>query len=208
MMILSSGGSSADSVRGRKLGISASLTKPILPAELLEAICNTLGKQKPHPASPSEAPHKEPAGPRSALRILLAEDNEVNQEVSGRMLEKMGHDVKVVENGREVLAILESDQFDVVIMDIEMPEMDGFAATRAIREKEKLSGKHQKILAMTAHAMSGDKQRCLDGGMDAYIAKPIRPAKLFETLEGLFEDTCHDGANPDLAAGTPTETRR
>jgi len=84
----------------------------------------------------------------------------------------------------------------VIIMDVEMPEMDGFAATRAIRDKEKLSGKHQKIMAMTAHAMSGDKERCLAGGMDAYIAKPIRPAELLEALEGLYEDAGLEGDHP------------
>jgi signal transduction histidine kinase/DNA-binding response OmpR family regulator len=188
MMILSSGCSSADAVRSRKLGISAILSKPILNTELLDAICSTLGKPRLHQTIRPAVLDKQAAGGPASLRILLAEDNRVNQVVATRMLEKMHHHVTLAETGSQVLKLLESQDFDVVMMDIEMPEMDGFTTTRVIREKEESSGKHQYVVAMTAHAMSGDKERCLHGGMDAYISKPIRSVDLLEIFDGLIKE--------------------
>lgn len=188
MMILSSGCSSADAVRSRKLGISATLSKPILQTELLDAICSTLGKTKVQQTTRPAVSHKQPADGPVRLRILLAEDNRVNQVVATRMLEKMGHHVTLAETGRHVLKLLESKEFDVIMMDIEMPEMDGFTTTRAIRAKEGFTGEHQYIVAMTAHAMTGDKERFLHGGMDAYISKPIRSVELLEIFGGLVND--------------------
>lgn len=187
MIVLSSACTSTDAARSRKLGISATLNKPILQSELLETICRTLGKQKAQPASRSALRYEQSVSTRTPLRILLAEDNRVNQVVATRMLEKMGHRVMLAGNGREVLAMLGSNQFDVVMMDIEMPEMDGFTTARTIREQERVSGRHQYIVAMTAHAMSGDRERCLAGGMDGYISKPIRQAELFEVFEVMFK---------------------
>jgi|SRR5215469_11414254 len=116
------------------------------------------------------------------LRILVAEDNLVNQRLIVRLLEKRGHRVVVAGNGQEVLAGLEKERFDLILMDVQMPEMDGFEATAAIRRKERNTGKHQVIVALTAHAMKGDHEKCLAEGMDGYLSKPIRPQELDEVL--------------------------
>ncbi len=125
------------------------------------------------PAPESEGVSSAPQ-PCPSLRILLAEDNPTNQKMAARMLEKCGHRVSVVSTGREVLETLERDSFDLILMDVQMPEMDGLEATRLIRERERLKGGHIPIVAMTAHAMKGDRERCLEAGMDGYVAKPIR----------------------------------
>jgi CheY-like chemotaxis protein len=127
------------------------------------------------------------------LRILLAEDNEINQKVATCLLENRGHSVKVAENGLVALSCLEAEHFDLVVMDVQMPEMSGFDATAAIREKESKTGTHIPIVAMTAHAMKGDRERCLAAGMDAYIPKPIQPAELFRTIESLISPDSHPG---------------
>jgi two-component system, sensor histidine kinase and response regulator len=117
------------------------------------------------------------------LQILLAEDNQVNQKVAARMLQKRGHQVMVVSNGKEALAALAVHSFDLVLMDVQMPEMDGLEATMAIRQKEKLSGLYQPIIAMTALAMKGDRERCLAAGMDGYISKPIHAEEFDAALQ-------------------------
>src|SRR5206468_1453924 len=117
------------------------------------------------------------------LRILLAEDNEVNQRLAGRVLEKHGHSVIIVGDGRDALKALDREKFDVVLMDVQMPNMSGLEATAAIRLVEKMIGTHVPIIAMTAHAMAGDRQRCLESGMDDYLAKPLDPKTLFEAIE-------------------------
>lgn len=117
------------------------------------------------------------------LRVLLAEDNEINQQVAIEFLQMRGHDVRVAANGIQALAALAAERFDVVLMDVQMPQMDGFKATAAIREKEKTTGDHMPIIAMTGYAMKGDRQRCLDAGMDAYVCKPIRSQELYEIIE-------------------------
>jgi CheY-like chemotaxis protein len=124
------------------------------------------------------------------LRILLTEDNAVNQKLALRLLEKRGHQVSVAGNGKESLAALEKDSYDVVLMDVQMPEMDGFEATAAIRAKEKRTGSHVPIIAMTAHAMKGDRERCLEAGMDEYVSKPLQPRELFDTIERLAASAC------------------
>src|SRR2546428_12736082 len=118
-----------------------------------------------------------------SVRVLLAEDNEINQQVAVEFLQMRGHQVRIANNGKEVLQALATDRFDIILMDVQMPQMDGFQATAAIREKEKTTGNHIPIVAMTGYAMKGDRQRCLDGGMDAYICKPIRSQELFEIVE-------------------------
>jgi CheY-like chemotaxis protein len=188
LMILTSGGSSGDVVRSRALDISAFLTKPILRAELLDAILTSLGTRNEKAASPT-AKAGSTNGAGEALHILLAEDNRVNQALAVRLIQKQGHRVSVAGNGFEALAMLEKHRFDAVLMDIEMPEMDGFAATSAIRAKEAVTGKHLTIIAMTAHAMSGDKERCLAKGMDAYISKPLDANKLYEIIAALVHET-------------------
>ncbi len=134
-------------------------------------------------AAPRSHPaHASPAGIRS-LRILLAEDNPVNRTLAQRLLTKRGHAVVVAHNGREVLSALESERFHLVLMDVRMPGMDGLEAARAIRTRERATGLHIPIVAMTAQAMKGDRERCLEAGMDAYISKPIRQEELFRAIE-------------------------
>jgi CheY-like chemotaxis protein len=116
------------------------------------------------------------------LRILLAEDNLVNQRLMTRLLEKRGHRVVLAADGHKALAALETHSYDLVLMDIQMPEMNGMEATARIREKEKITGGHQPIVALTAHAMKGDQELCLAGGMDGYLAKPIRAEELDQIL--------------------------
>ena len=144
---------------------------------------------------------------RRTLRLLLAEDNPVNQRLAVRLLEKQGHQVVVAGNGREALAALDGQPFDVVLMDVQMPEMDGFEATAAIRAREPAPAPHIPIIAMTAHAMKGDRERCLEAGMDGYVSKPIRPQELFEVLEGLV--TADDRPSPPRrTAGGPARRLR
>jgi len=118
-----------------------------------------------------------------SLRVLVAEDNAVNQKLVARLLEKRGHFVKIVENGREALESLEQESYDLILMDVQMPEMDGFEATGELRRLEKQSGRHTPVIALTAHAMKGDRERCLAAGMDGYLSKPIRAPELDELLE-------------------------
>ena len=124
----------------------------------------------------------------ASRRILLAEDNQVNQILAVRLLERRGHRVVVAQNGREAVEILEKDQFDLILMDVQMPEMDGFEATAAIRRKEEQTGRRTRILAMTARAMKGDEEKCLASGMDGYIAKPIHAEELYRLLEQTIAD--------------------
>jgi two-component system, sensor histidine kinase and response regulator len=122
---------------------------------------------------------------RAGGQILLVEDNSVNQLVAKRLLEKRGHTVVVANNGREALAFLEAASFNgfaCVLMDVQMPEMDGFECTAVIRERERSTGRHLPIIAMTAHTMTGDAARCLAAGMDAYVSKPIQPDALFDVI--------------------------
>ena len=164
------------------LGISTTLTRPIRRRELRAAILQTLGR-KPAAEGRQEkrCPVSRSSGPR--LRLLVAEDNYVNQQLARRVLEKRGHTVFGAANGRQALAILAAEPIDVVLMDVHMPEMDGFEATRLIRENEKTTGRHQVIIAVTACAIKGDEEKCLAAGMDAYVSKPIRIEELLAALE-------------------------
>jgi signal transduction histidine kinase/ActR/RegA family two-component response regulator len=126
-----------------------------------------------------------PSGQDRAVRVLLAEDNLVNQKLFVRLIEKLGHQVSVAANGRQALTMHAAGRFDVVLMDVQMPEMDGIEATREIRRREQGSGAHTPILGLTAHAMKGDKERCLDAGMDSYLAKPVRVDELAGAIASL-----------------------
>ncbi|HJT76418.1 MAG TPA: response regulator, partial [Gemmataceae bacterium] len=137
-------------------------------------------------AVPETAPAAPAAAPRHSLRVLLAEDNAINQTLAVRLLEKQGHHVVVAGNGREALAALGREAFDVVLMDVQMPEMDGLEATAAIRRGEEGTGRRVPIVALTAHAMKGDRERCLAAGMDGYLAKPVRPEELTRALNELI----------------------
>ncbi|MGD0201345.1 MAG: response regulator [Bryobacteraceae bacterium] len=180
ILMLSSSDRSGSAARCRERGIKTYLTKPIKPAELKQAICRVLGKVREEPAA--GRPAAEDGRAAAALRILVAEDNAVNQRLAVAMLERMGHHVTVADNGAEALDRWRQGGFDVIFMDVQMPGMDGFEATRRIRQEEGASGAHTPILAMTAHAMSGDRQRCLDAGMDDYVSKPVSRRILAEAL--------------------------
>ncbi|HXN24639.1 MAG TPA: response regulator [Candidatus Dormibacteraeota bacterium] len=182
IMMLSSAGQRGDAKRCRELGIAAYLTKPVRQGELLDAVLTALGTRPIKETPPALVTRHSIRENSHHLRILLVEDNAVNQMLATRLLEKRGHAVTAAGNGNEALVALEKDSFDLVLMDVQMPDMDGFEATAAIREKEKSSGNHLTVIAMTAHAMVGDKERCLEAGMDDYIAKPIRPEELNELL--------------------------
>jgi two-component system sensor histidine kinase/response regulator len=183
VIMLTSGGFRGDAARCRELGIQAYLTKPIKRSDLLEAIIAVLGSQTGVEASPLLVTVHSLRESRGRLRILLVEDNRVNQVLAVRLLEKRGHEVAVAGNGEEALEALDKQEFDLVLMDVQMPEMDGLQATVAIRKSEMKSGRHIPIIAMTAHAMAGDKERCLKAGMDDYITKPIRPEQLGDVLK-------------------------
>jgi CheY-like chemotaxis protein len=184
IMMLTSDRQLGDVSRCRELGISISLVKPIMHSELLEAVLLALDGRVPS-GSGKQAPPEPPRTDDRRWHVLLAEDNVVNQKVALSILQKRGHTAVVASNGREVLEILEKcnyEGFDAVLMDIQMPEMDGFEATAAIRARGKAHGTHIPIIAMTAHAMMGDCERCLDAGMDGYVSKPIQVADLMTEL--------------------------
>lgn len=183
VIMLNSADAYGDAVPWQKLGVSAFITKPIKQNELLEAAMKVLGKtpeQKEPDVQPPQ-PQTQEFSPR--FRILVAEDNIVNQKVVCYMLEKQGHQVASAHNGEEVLEALEKDIFDLILMDVQMPRMDGFEATAAIREKERKTGSHIPIIALTAHAMKGDREKCLEAGMDDYISKPIKPEDLLGSIK-------------------------
>ncbi|MGA2597223.1 MAG: response regulator [Bryobacteraceae bacterium] len=193
VLMLTSGEHRGDLARSQELGIAAYLTKPVRREELRHAISSAIlagnqdgGRAKAkEPARPKPAPVNSAAasnGGGSSLRILLAEDNKINQLVACGILKQAGHIVEVANNGAEVEPLLAARPFDVVLMDIQMPLMDGFEATAAIREKEKLTGAHLPIIAMTAHALAGYKEKCLAAGMDGYVTKPVRQDLLLKAL--------------------------
>jgi two-component system sensor histidine kinase/response regulator len=185
IMMLTSAGHRGDAARCKQLGVAAYLLKPIRQSELREAITRVLGAREEKGAIPLITRYslQDARKPSDSLRILLAEDNLVNQRLATRLLEKRGHSVVVAGNGREAVAAHEKESFDLILMDVQMPEMDGLEATSAIREKENSSGKHLPIVALTAHAMKGDRERCMEAGMDEYLTKPIRPQELDEILK-------------------------
>jgi CheY-like chemotaxis protein len=186
IIMLTSASQLSDQARCRELGLVAHLTKPVNNIELRQLIFAVLGRNvEAHPpAAPVQAnpPSERPAG--ASRKILLAEDNPVNQVVAARLLEKRGHQVTVAANGFEVMAAVERESFDLILMDIQMPEMDGYEATALIRRAEAGTGRHIPIFAMTAHAMKGDAEQCLVAGMDGHLSKPIRPADLYATVDG------------------------
>lgn len=185
IMMLTSSGHRGDAARCEQLGVAAYLLKPIRQTELREAVARVLGARESEGAIPliTRFSLQVAREPGSSLRVLLAEDNLVNQRLAVRLLEKRGHQVVVAATGLEALKALEKESFDLVLMDVQMPEMDGLEATTAIRKKEKGTGMRQPIVALTAHAMKGDREKCLAGGMDGYLTKPIRPQELDQLLE-------------------------
>ncbi len=185
VMILSSGGLPGDGGRCRELGVSAYLMKPVQQSELLNATLTALAKPGEDTGGVELVTRhslREEHGARPSVRVLLAEDNAVNRQLAVRLLEKYGYSVVVATNGREALEALEKHPVDAVLMDVQMPEMDGFEATTAIREREKSTGAHLRIIAMTAHAMKGDRERCLAAGMDDYVSKPVQTRELLAAI--------------------------
>jgi signal transduction histidine kinase/CheY-like chemotaxis protein len=198
VLMLTSGERPGDLDRARRAGVSSYLLKPVRREELWDAIARALGKQiasGKDTASIRTLPHSPRATPVCMSRILVAEDNLVNQRLVQRMLEKEGHDVVVVGNGLEVLNALKADAlkdsaFDLILMDVQMPAMDGLEATRAIRESERGTSRHIPIIALTAHAMKGDQDRCREAGMDAYLSKPIHSTDLLDMVQTYGKREC------------------
>jgi CheY-like chemotaxis protein len=198
IMMLTSGGQRGDAARCGELGIAGYLVKPVRQNELREAILRVLGGKEQSAVLTRRA--MEYGSPAKKLRILLAEDNPVNQKLAIRMVEKRGHHVVLAGNGKEALMALEKGSFDLVLMDVQMPDMDGLVATRLWRAREQVSGRHQPIVAMTALVMPGDRERCLGAGMDGYLTKPIRPWELDEVLEGYQAMDCDERRSAQAGA--------
>jgi PAS domain S-box-containing protein len=196
LVMLTSAGQPQDVARCRKLGISAYLTKPIKQSELFDVIVKCVSPSR------AEKPHTSQLGKKSlpaqrGLRVLVAEDNQVNQLLATRVFEKLGHQVVVAADGREAVSAAKTGKFDLIAMDVQMPEMDGLDATRAIRAWEETTGTHIPIIAMTAHAMRGDRERCLSAGMDAYTSKPILLRELEQAIAEAI--TAPDSARVPMA---------
>jgi signal transduction histidine kinase/CheY-like chemotaxis protein len=185
IVMLTSAGNRGDAARCRELQLAGYLVKPARRSELHDAIVRALGtlQQQPEVGSDMRRPRENVNQGDKPLRILVAEDNVVNQKLITRLLEKRGHEVLLVENGREALDALESSSFDLVLMDVQMPVLDGLETVRLLRKRETGLTFHQRVIALTAHAMKGDLDRCFAAGMDGYLSKPISPQELDLTLE-------------------------
>ncbi len=201
IIMLTSGGERGDAARCAELGIAAYLMKPVKQSDLFDAILMTMQIASADGPQPSLVTRHTIREAKKRLHILLAEDNVINRKLAVKMLEKMGHLVSVAQNGKQVLAALDRETFHLILMDIQMPEMDGLEATRLIRRKETKTGEHVPIVAMTAHAMKGDREKCLEAGMDGYLPKPIDAEDLFQAIEQLMEETGLDGSPPHTNLG-------
>jgi two-component system sensor histidine kinase/response regulator len=186
VIMMSSGTHRGDLARCQELGFSAYLTKPVRQSELRDAIARSLDRRESHTESRADSTigERRTTSKATALRVLLAEDNTVNQRLATRLLEKRGHRVTIANNGQEAIDLLQQASYDLVLMDVQMPLIDGLEATRMIRKREGETGGHQQIVALTAHAIKGDQERCEEAGMDGYLAKPIRPEELDALLQG------------------------
>jgi two-component system sensor histidine kinase/response regulator len=200
IMMLTSSDQSSSAAKCRELAIENYLVKPIQPAELQMAIRRTLGMLQP--AGVVRQPEGEQTARTPVLRILVAEDNPVNQRLAEKVLQKMGHEVTLASTGTAAVAKWSSCEFDLIFMDVQMPDMDGFDATRAIRARELLTGTHVPVVAMTARAMLGDREACLEAGMDDYISKPVS-ARIIEQSIARFS---RQAAGTELATTTQFHT--
>lgn len=191
--LLPTAGDSTAVAHCRELGIETYISKPVIEMELAEAIEAALGGRAPRAVASADS-----AAQRSgvALRILIAEDNPIAQEIATSFVRRWGHDAMVAPNGRKALELLEREPFDLVLMDIQMPEIDGFQVTATIRAQETLTREHLPIVGMTAHALKGDRERCIEAGMDDYISKPINPQELFAVIEKY--GGAPEAAGPDI----------
>jgi CheY-like chemotaxis protein len=202
IMMLSSAGQRGDVARCREVGAAAYLTKPVRRSVLLEAILKILSDgAAPSTDKPAVVTRHSIGESRGELRVLVAEDNPVNLKVVEGMLRKHGCVVTAALTGRRAVEALEREKFDLVFMDVQMPEMDGLEATREIRRREQASGGRVPIVGLTAHAMRGDKERCLDSGMDGYLTKPIKPDLLIQAIEEALLQSAETAttARPDAA---------
>ena len=201
VLMVTSGEHAGDLARAREMGIAAYLTKPVRRSELMAAVSGAMANGK-YLAGPGKSTESRIRPGGRSLHILLAEDNVVNEKVACAILKKAGHTVEVARDGRQAVRIMAAESFDLVLMDVQMPEMDGFEATAAIREMEKHTGAHTPVIAMTAHAMGGYKERCLAAGMDGYVTKPIRRELLLQTLEQ-FQGAPEPSAVANTATAKP-----
>jgi signal transduction histidine kinase/DNA-binding response OmpR family regulator len=186
VILLTSASRPGDVARCREIGVGAHLMKPVKHSLLLDTIVNVVSDAPVKVEASADAP-AEASAPLRSLHILLAEDNEVNQKFALRVIDKAGHTAAVAADGREAVEKSGQETFDVILMDIQMPEMDGLQATAAIREREREGGARTPIIAMTANAMKGDKEMCIDAGMDGYVAKPVKRKALFEEIERVLQ---------------------
>jgi two-component system sensor histidine kinase/response regulator len=187
----------------KQLGVRASVIKPFNPAELFDAIQIAMDKKKPAEQQPQKVAEAKPKAAVRSLKILVAEDTPFNQTFILRLLEKNGYQAVLVENGQQAVEMFNPDTIDIILMDVQMPEMDGFKATGKIREIEEQKGGHIPIIAMTAYATEGDRERCLAAGMDDYVSKPISAVKLFKAIEALMPaEKLAEGAAKDAAKAT------
>ncbi len=200
VMMLSSAGQRGESQRCRELGIAAYLTKPVSSFDLYNSILQALGSGGRRRKEIAAAPLKPSQTGDKGLRVLLAEDNSVNQLLARRMLEKLGYTVAIASNGREALDALEEQPFDLVFLDVQMPEMNGFDAVRLIRKAEAASNSHLPVIALTAHAMAGDRERCLEAGFDGYLSKPLQGSKLAVEIRRVLDPaSVNEPAEKNLA---------
>ena len=187
IIMLTASGHGEKTVRMKDLGISAGLPKPVKESDLLDTVSRVLRR----PVARGERPRAQPETtlPKSKRRsrILVVEDNVINRKMTVRMLQKMGFRVAVATDGIEALERFDRESFDLIVMDVQMPRMDGLEATRTIRRREVATGAHVPVIAMTAHAMTGDREECLEAGMDGYVSKPVKPDDLFATIESLVD---------------------
>jgi CheY-like chemotaxis protein len=189
IIMLTSAGLRGDAARCQAAGIDAYLPKPVKRLDLLEAIKMSLAPRDPTGHSAPLLTRHSLRENRRRLKILLAEDNHVNQILAQRLLEKRGHTIVLVGTGKRAIEILDEQAFDLVLMDVEMPDMDGLDAAATIRKREKSSGNRIPIIAMTAHAMPGDRERCIQAGMDSYVSKPLQTKQLFAAIETLLPNS-------------------
>jgi PAS domain S-box-containing protein len=200
IVMLTSGGERGDAARCQKLGVAGYLSKPFDRLELRDVLLHVLARDRSTPGQNTLVTRHTVLEQQRSLSFLVAEDDDVNQRLITRLLEKRGHSVVVAHNGKEAVDAFERQFFDFILMDGQMPEMDGFAATKLIREKEKASGTHVPIIALTALAMKGDEERCLACGMDGYVSKPLKIEELFSVIEkvvpGIMRGSAVEGATP------------
>ncbi len=190
-----------ESARANQLGVDACLKKPIAQSRLLDTVLNVWAE--PGKSAGSVVKKAEPKPLRPSLKILVVEDNAVNQLVAQRLLERQGYRSVIAEDGFKGLKLAQEQDFDLILMDIQLPEMDGYETTRRIRAHQKKSGKMVPIVAMTANAMKGDREKCLEAGMDDYVSKPVQPAKLFQVIETVCGLALEDSAKVN---GIKTDT--